>query len=50
MFKPTASGQARNLKELQETSGITWTFISPSAMFDPEGKRTGSYQTGKDHL
>lgn len=50
MFKPTASGQARNLKELQETSGITWTFISPSAVFDPEGKRTGSYQTGKDHL
>ncbi|USK68377.1 NAD(P)-dependent oxidoreductase [Peribacillus asahii] len=50
MFKPTASGQARNLKELQETSGITWTFISPSAMFDPEGKRTGFYQTGKDHL
>ncbi|MEH6946055.1 NAD(P)-dependent oxidoreductase [Bacillus sp. JJ634] len=50
MFKPTASGQARNLKELQETSGIMWTFISPSAMFDPEGKRTGSYQTGKDHL
>lgn len=50
MFKPTAKGQARNLKELQETKNITWTFISPSAVFNAEGKRTGSYKTGKDHL
>lgn len=49
-FKPTANGQARNLKELQETTDITWTFISPSADFNAEGKRTGSYETGKDHL
>ncbi|WP_164667359.1 NAD(P)-dependent oxidoreductase [Virgibacillus doumboii] len=49
-FKPTANGQARNLKELQETEGITWTFISPSAMFDAEGQRTGNYQSGKDNL
>ncbi|WHY87484.1 NAD(P)-dependent oxidoreductase [Neobacillus novalis] len=47
---PTAKGQGRNLQELQETSTITWTFISPSAVFDAEGKRTGSYQSGKDHL
>ncbi|OIK16692.1 hypothetical protein BIV60_03465 [Bacillus sp. MUM 116] len=47
---PTAKGQGRNLQELQETSNITWTFISPSAIFDAEGKRTGSYQSGKDHL
>ncbi|GAB3059023.1 NAD(P)-dependent oxidoreductase [Salinicoccus sesuvii] len=49
-FIPTATGQDRNLKELQETSDITWTFISPSADFDAEGKRTGSYESGKDHL
>lgn len=48
--KPTAKGQGRNLQELQETTDIIWTFISPSAVFDAEGKRTGSYQTGKDHL
>lgn len=48
--KPTAKGQGRNLEELRETTELTWTFISPSAVFDPEGKRTGSYQTGKDHL
>lgn len=50
IFIPTATGQGRNLQELQETSTITWTFISPSALFDAEGKRTGSYQSGKDHL
>lgn len=48
--KPTGKGQARNLQELKETADITWTFISPSAVFDPEGKRTGAYQSGKDNL
>ncbi|MBC5636717.1 NAD(P)-dependent oxidoreductase [Ornithinibacillus sp. BX22] len=50
LFKPTAKGQARNLQELQETSDITWTFLSPSAEFDADGKRTGSYQSGNDQL
>ena len=50
IFIPTAKGQGRNLQELQKTSTITWTFISPSALFDVEGKRTGSYQSGKDNL
>ncbi|GGE81258.1 NAD(P)-dependent oxidoreductase [Priestia taiwanensis] len=48
--KPTAKGQGRNLQELQTTTDITWTFMSPSAIFDAEGKRTGSYKSGKDHL
>lgn len=48
--KPTARGQGRNLQELESTTGIQWTFISPSALFDAEGKRTGTYKTGKDHL
>src|SRR5690606_13688178 len=50
MFKPTATGQGRNLEELKGASDVKWTFISPSAMFDPEGKRTGKYQSGKDQL
>ncbi|WP_150284494.1 NAD(P)-dependent oxidoreductase [Rummeliibacillus sp. TYF-LIM-RU47] len=50
IFKPTAKGQGRNLQELKENSNIKWTFISPSAVFDAEGKRTGSYKSGKDHL
>ncbi|OCA82139.1 NAD(P)-dependent oxidoreductase [Pseudobacillus wudalianchiensis] len=47
---PTAKGQGRNLQELQETPNVTWTFISPSAVFDAEGKRTGSYRSGGDNL
>ncbi|MGM0877526.1 MAG: NAD(P)-dependent oxidoreductase [Bacillota bacterium] len=46
----TASNQGKNLEDLQNTSGIEWTFISPAAFFDPEGKRTGSYQKGKDNF
>lgn len=49
-FVPTAKGQGRNLQELKNTTDISWTFISPSAVFDAEGKRTGSYQAGKDNL
>lgn len=50
VFKPTANGQGRNLKELQETDQLAWTFVSPSAIFDAEGERTGSYKSGKDVL
>lgn len=47
--RPTASNQGKNLDILQQTEGIQWTFISPSANF-ALGSRTGSYQTGKDQL
>lgn len=50
IVKPTAKGQGRNLQELQETNDLTWTFISPSAVFDAVGNRTGFYQSGKDNL
>lgn len=49
-YKATASNQGQNLKDLQQSSGIQWTFISPAAFFNPEGKRTGAYQLGKEHL
>lgn len=50
IFIPTAMGQGRNLAELQQAKNLTWTFISPSAFFDAQGKRTGAYKTGKDQL
>ncbi|MGE6377928.1 NAD(P)-dependent oxidoreductase [Peribacillus muralis] len=46
----TASNQSKNLEDLQQASGIQWTFISPSAFFDPQGNRTGQYELGKDNL
>ncbi|MDN4525156.1 NAD(P)-dependent oxidoreductase [Fictibacillus fluitans] len=49
-FYPTASNMGANLKELQESKGIKWTYISPAAFFNPEGKRTGSYQKGKEQM
>ena len=49
-YFPTASNMGKGFEELQSTEGIHWTYISPSAFFDPEGKRTGSYVKGKDHL
>ncbi len=50
MFKPTAGGQSQNLEELKQTTNVKWTFISPSAEFDAEGKRTGTYEKGEDVL
>lgn len=47
---PTANGQFKNLQDLQQTTDLLWTFISPAQNFDPKGKRTGSYQKGKDHV
>jgi putative NADH-flavin reductase len=47
---PTASHAGKQLEELQNTDSITWTYISPAGFFDPEGKRTGSYKLGKDHV
>ncbi|USG63752.1 NAD(P)-dependent oxidoreductase [Brevibacillus ruminantium] len=49
-YLATAQNQGKNLEDLQQSTGIHWTFVSPSAFFDPQGKRTGSYQKGKDHL
>lgn len=49
-YYATASNQGKNLEDLQKSNGIQWTFISPSAFFDPQGKKTGSYKKGKDQL
>ncbi|MGD6769394.1 NAD(P)-dependent oxidoreductase [Staphylococcus arlettae] len=50
IFVPTATGQGRNLQDLEAAQDITWTFVSPSADFNAGGARTGSYQAGKDNL
>ena len=49
-YFPTGSNQGKNLEDLQNADGIKWTFISPAAFFNPEGKRTGIYQKGRDNL
>jgi putative NADH-flavin reductase len=49
-YLPTATNMGKNLEELKSISVIQWTYISPAGFFDPEGKRTGSYQKGGDQL
>jgi uncharacterized protein len=48
-FLPTASNMGEAFKKLQK-SEILWTYLSPAAFFDYQGKRTGSYKIGADNL
>lgn len=47
---PTASNMGKAMDLLASTDDLNWTHLSPAITFDPEGKRTGSYQLGKDHV
>ncbi len=47
-FKAIALNQSQNLADLEQSVGIQWTFLSPAAFFDADGKRTGKYQVGED--
>ncbi|MFB8377434.1 NAD(P)-dependent oxidoreductase [Paenibacillus taichungensis] len=49
-YKATATNQGKNLQDLQASTGIEWTFLSPAGFFNPEGVRTGKYQSGKDQI
>ncbi|WP_407371154.1 NAD(P)-dependent oxidoreductase [Carnobacterium sp.] len=48
--KPTALNMAKAFDLLSQTEDINWTYLSPSAFFNPEGERTGNYQLGQDIL
>lgn len=50
IYLETARSQGQNLVDLQQSEGVQWTFVSPSAFFDPAGKRTGKYTAGQDQL
>ena len=48
-YLPTASNMARAF-DLLRASKANWTYLSPSALYDPAGARTGHYTLGKDTL
>ena len=48
-FLPTASNMGAAFEKLA-ASATLWTYCSPAAMFDPGGKRTGTYTLGNDVL
>ncbi|AWH88479.1 NAD(P)-dependent oxidoreductase [Limnobaculum parvum] len=49
-YRATASNMGEAFLALKKANDINWTYISPSAMFVPEGKRTGSYNIGSERL
>lgn len=49
-FKSIAAAQGQNLQDLQKTTDVNWTFLSPAAFFDPNGKRTNHYIVGNDNV
>lgn len=42
-YLPVANGMGKALDELRKRNDVKWTYMSPAAEFDAEGKRTGSY-------
>jgi uncharacterized protein len=48
-YKPEALAGGKVLENLRKEEGLDWTFLSPSAMFLPDG-RTGKFRLGKDAL
>lgn len=48
-YRAEAEAGAAFLDRLRATTGIDWTFLSPSATFEA-GKRTGEFRLGKDEL
>ncbi len=48
-YMPEALGGIEFLKVLNSETELDWTFIAPSAEFDP-GVRTGNYRLGRDQL
>ncbi|MDR0921309.1 MAG: NAD(P)H-binding protein [Lactobacillales bacterium] len=48
-FYPTAHEMFLALQDLKKTP-IAWTYISPAAFFDPDGRRTGSYELFDDEM
>ncbi len=50
MFKPLATAMGKAFDALRSKTDVKWTYLSPSAMFDADGKRTGKYTAGGDEL
>ena len=49
IYKAEATGGVVFLNRLKEEKELNWTFLSPSAHFEP-GERTGKFRLGDDQL
>lgn len=50
IFRPLASNMAEAFDTLKTRDDVNWTYLSPSADFSADGKRTGKYKTGGEEL
>jgi len=50
MYKPLSSNMVAAFDALKKRDDVNWTYLSPPAVFDAEGVRTGKYRTGGDEL
>lgn len=50
MFKPLAAAMAKGLEELRRRNDVKWTYLSPAADFQAEGRREGIYLLGGEEL
>lgn len=48
--KSLAASMAKAFNRLSTHKDVNWTYVSPSMIFDADGKRTGEYQLGSDEL
>lgn len=49
-FKPLATAMGKALGELRKRNDVQWTYISPAADFQADGKRTGKYILGGEEF
>lgn len=49
-FKPLASNMGKALDKLRLRSDVNWTYISPAADFQAEGRKTGKYLLGGEEF
>ena len=43
-YKPLATSMAKGLAALRQRQDVRWVYVSPAALFDAEGEKTGDYQ------
>lgn len=49
-YLPISTAFFKSFSELQLRNDVKWTYFSPAAEFDPNGKRTGKFKVGRDEV
>lgn len=49
-YYPVSNAMSESLDELKKIPNVHWVYLSPAAIFLPDGKRTGHYRLGGEDL